>query len=539
MVYLTLTTIPSRLNSRYPLDIKECLNSLLNQTYSNYEIHLNIPSTLKHTGETYEIPEWLTQLESENAKLKLFTGLEDIGPVTKLYYTVQRVNNPEDLIIVVDDDLIYDERLVEEQVNNQKKFVGAVVGYDGIDSVDDFYMDVRKHFCSGTNEHNKVKVLQHYKSVSYRRKYFEADFNTFIKDNLSWNDDLLVSAYFSSKKRDKISTYHESDPIPATEDDWRNTVGTTFPLKGHTQHERAEGCNVYRDAEIYDRHKELYRIIETGYYEDRFSNLQTVIYTNDSALPMAEITYQEYIDHAPSDHRTTIVTNKVSEGYSPKFPQAVFNSEEENRGGKQFAATMLKYLESINSEFIFFLLDDYITYRKFSRHDFNRLLRMMIDVNADYFSFDRKQEQFTRGFKDFNTNQYDSEYINQVDSSDLHRFSVQPCIWKRESLIKLLKKYPNLDIHTFETDKTIVEEDFLTLGFNWHVFDPKIPATEGFEHHFVISTVEIIRHGVFMVPENGFARSTADFPCQTVYKVIDKYNLKEKEEFKKLLANLA
>jgi len=117
MIYLTLTTLPTRLNSIYPEDIKLCIDSLLNQTYSDYEIHLNIPSKHKHTGEKYEIPDWLIKKESENPKLKVFTGLEDLGPVTKVFYTVDRVKNPDDLIIVVDDDMIYDERLIQEHIN--------------------------------------------------------------------------------------------------------------------------------------------------------------------------------------------------------------------------------------------------------------------------------------------------------------------------------------------------------------------------------------------------------------------------------------
>jgi hypothetical protein len=538
MVYLTLTTIPSRLNSSYNLDIKECLNTLLNQTHNNYEIHLNIPSKLKYTGEEYIIPDWLLKLQESNSKLKVFSGLEDMGPATKLYHTVQRITNPEDIIIVVDDDLLYDSRLVEEQVNNQKKFIGAVVGYDGINSVDNFQKDIRDYFCSGINEHNKVKVLQHYKSISYKRKYFEDDFNDFVLSNLSWNDDVLMSAYFASKYRDRIATFHPDDPVFTTEDRWRETVGTSFPIKGHTQHERKEGCNLYREEKVDDKHQELYKIIDRGYFEDRFRNLQTVIYTNDLNIGLAEIACTEYKKYAPLNSVVTIVTNKISENFQPSTKHTVFSAEIENKKGKQFAGTMLKYLNTINSEFILFLLDDYITYRNFSQHDFNRLLKLLEDYNVDYFSFDRKQEQFTRNFKSFKNDLYDEEYINIVDSSDIHRFSVQPCIWRRTSLINILEKYPDLDIHTFETDPTIVNESLLTLGFNWHVFDPKIPSTEGFEHHFVFSAVEVGRHGVFMIPENGQPRSRNDFPCQTVYNLIETYNLRSKPNFKHLLGDL-
>ena len=47
-VILTFTTIPSRLNdTKYGYNgIKSNLDSIVNQTYENYEIHFNIPYTL-------------------------------------------------------------------------------------------------------------------------------------------------------------------------------------------------------------------------------------------------------------------------------------------------------------------------------------------------------------------------------------------------------------------------------------------------------------------------------------------------------------
>ena len=535
MVYLTLTTIPTRLNSKYPEDIRRCLDSLLNQTYTDFEIHLNIPSKLKYTQEEYIIPDWLKEKQEEDSRLKVFTGLEDLGPVTKVFYTVPRVKNPEDFIIVVDDDIIYDERMVQEQLNNQNKFVGAIVCYDGIDSVDDFYLDVRKHFCSGTNEHNKVNIAQHYKSVSYKRKYFESDFEDFIKTNLTWDDDLLISAYFSTKKRDRISTHHIEDPIPATEDEWRTTVGNTFPFKGNTQHEREEGCNVYRDDEIYNNSEVLSRYINSGYHDEKYNKLQTVIYTNDVTLPVAEVALQEFKEYAPVDSNITIVTNKLLEEYTPKFPDYIFSAEVDNNRGFQFAEVMTKYLKTIDNEYIFFLLDDYITLNRFSRHDFNRVLNLMTTHKVDYFSLDKKHAARTRKFENYPNEYFDNEYINVIPPDDIHRFSVQPCIWKRESLINLLEKYPDIDVHKLETDKVIANESLKTLGFNWHVFKPEIPSTEGFEHHFMFTCAEIIRHGVFMCLENGYHRGEQEVPVKTIRKVVEKYKMIGKKEFKKVL----
>jgi hypothetical protein len=92
-IILTLTTIPSRLSDSSDYGMKSCIESLLNQNYNEYEIHINIPGRSKQTGEEYIIPEWLKEIS--NDKLKIFSDLEDLGPVTKIYYTLQRITNPE------------------------------------------------------------------------------------------------------------------------------------------------------------------------------------------------------------------------------------------------------------------------------------------------------------------------------------------------------------------------------------------------------------------------------------------------------------
>ena len=103
-------------------------------------------------------------------------------------------------------------------------------------------------------------------SVSYKRRFFENDFFTFVNDNFSWNDDLLFAAYFSYKKRDRIATFHISDPQFKTLDEWSVGGGvTTFPVIRHTNHESIEGCNIFRGNKIDDNGDALFKIIDAGY----------------------------------------------------------------------------------------------------------------------------------------------------------------------------------------------------------------------------------------------------------------------------------
>ena len=261
-VILTLTTLPSRLTPEvFEQGIKSNIDSLLNQNYEGeYEIHFNVPSVLKHTGEEYIIPEWIREISNTNPKFKIFDGLEDLGPVTKLAHTLNRIDDPETIIIVCDDDLVYHPDMIIEQVKNQNKYENTAVGYDGIRANDpSCFEDIRGHYVVSIYKDVYVDILQHYKTVSYRRRFFEDDFFTDFVGK-SWADDILVAAYMGKQGIKKLVTYYEHEEQLITIEQWQEKGGvTTFPVLRHTNHEREEGCNLYRDAQMNDNHMDFVR----------------------------------------------------------------------------------------------------------------------------------------------------------------------------------------------------------------------------------------------------------------------------------------
>ena len=54
---ISLTTLPNR-----NLSLRENLNSLLSQNYSNFEIHLNIPKESPLNGKWDELKAWQDEL---------------------------------------------------------------------------------------------------------------------------------------------------------------------------------------------------------------------------------------------------------------------------------------------------------------------------------------------------------------------------------------------------------------------------------------------------------------------------------------------
>ena len=278
-IIVTLTTVPERFtgtHSETEYGMISNIDSLLNQEFDGeYEIHLNVPTALRYTGEVYEFPEWLLERERDfPTKLKIFRGVEDMGPLTKLYHTVQRVTDPEAIIIVVDDDLVYHPKMVEEQVNNQEKEEGCVSGYDGTRMEDPYSLtdppDIRTHFCVSVFKDCHVNFLQHYKTVSYRRKFFGEDFNSFIAEFVDmetmagWNDDITVGAYMKRSGYKAMVRAYAGEEQLITIEQWEEKGGVlTFPVLRHIARGGEEGCYRYRRDKLEDQ--QYMEFVKRGY----------------------------------------------------------------------------------------------------------------------------------------------------------------------------------------------------------------------------------------------------------------------------------
>ena len=243
-VIITLSTVPGKLIDPHGENgIPSCIKSLCEQTYDNYEVHFNIPPIYKVYNTEYIIPEWLNDFTQQYPHLKIYRP-EDIGPSTKIVPTLERIDDPETIIIVVDDDLVYHPDMVTEHIKHQLANDFAY-GYDGMDNRHESFRfnDVRDHYVVSIYIDLPVNILQHYKSVSYKRKYFEQDFwDEFIGKTTS--DDILLSAYMNYKDILKMVMSYDKEEQLIDIEDWRIKGGvTTFPVIKHTSHEGNLGCN--------------------------------------------------------------------------------------------------------------------------------------------------------------------------------------------------------------------------------------------------------------------------------------------------------
>jgi len=242
-VVISLTTIPNRLNPDRPgYGLKPALDRLTTLSYGDYEVHLNIPFVNNKSGEYYTIPNWLQEYNSD--KLKIFRT-EDYGSITKLIPTVDRLSDPDDIIITVDDDLNYMDGFIEYHLEKRKQYPDAAIGFAGIGSIGGTC-----HFCTTVKDDVRVKILEGYKTVSYKKGFFGSDFKDFAIGN--WNDDMIISAYLGKNYIQKMVVAYDKDT------DYSPRV-ESFPVIGHLPNERG-GCWWFRNESVPDNHQIYYKL---------------------------------------------------------------------------------------------------------------------------------------------------------------------------------------------------------------------------------------------------------------------------------------
>ena len=104
MIFVSLTTIPQRISN-----LNKSVESLLKQTRKPDKIFINIPNKYKRFKETINS----NQIPKFESGIVEIIRCEDYGPGTKLLGSIDKVKK-DSLIILVDDDHIYEDYMIEK-----------------------------------------------------------------------------------------------------------------------------------------------------------------------------------------------------------------------------------------------------------------------------------------------------------------------------------------------------------------------------------------------------------------------------------------
>tara|TARA_B100000989_G_scaffold282647_1_gene247922 strand:- start:173 stop:907 length:735 start_codon:yes stop_codon:yes gene_type:complete len=178
---VSLTTIPSRINN-----IKQTIDSIINQSIKPNKIFLNLPNTFKRFKNDSFTEEEIKRINYENLEI---VRCDDFGPGTKIMGSIEKIKNNYDFVVLIDDDHEYHPRFLEIFSNNFKK---NPINYS-------FYLnkifDIKMGQCADGFLFNCVFLDK-----------IEKFYSNYVNDNknLFHDDDLWIAIYLYCVKKTKI-----------------------------------------------------------------------------------------------------------------------------------------------------------------------------------------------------------------------------------------------------------------------------------------------------------------------------------------------
>lgn len=186
-VVFSFSTSPKRISKIEPF-----LNSLLSQTRKPDYIYANLPKVFKRDNSTF-LPETIPDFLTKNPKV-IINYTEDIGPATKIVPTISLLDDPETIVISVDDDILYSPGLTKLFLSYSQRFPDCVI--TGTSFINDSTMP---------NIGAKIyyaQFLEGFSGVLYKKKFFDGFSDKFITvspKECFLADDLMLSNFILSK----------------------------------------------------------------------------------------------------------------------------------------------------------------------------------------------------------------------------------------------------------------------------------------------------------------------------------------------------
>jgi hypothetical protein len=155
-IVVSLTTSPTRIDFIEPV-----IQNLENQTLKPSKIVVNVPHIFKRTNAEFtKIPDFLTK----NPRVTV-NRCEDIGPATKIIPTAELyANEPDTMMISIDDDISYTTTFVETLVKYANKYPDSAITGESF---------MRLPHKKNDPKTNYAQLVEGYSSVLYRKRFFD------------------------------------------------------------------------------------------------------------------------------------------------------------------------------------------------------------------------------------------------------------------------------------------------------------------------------------------------------------------------------
>ena len=258
-------------------------------------------------------------------------------------------------------------------------------------------------------------------------------------------------------------------------------------------------------------------------------DISFVVFTNENYFNLLYLTLPYTIENTKHLNKTiNIVSNKIPQHEKFDGVNYIDSNVNFSGDGSHFRDSLLFALNQIPEDYILFLCDDYLIKSPINKNRFDNIINILDIINGDYLALGTQKhiENFVVNWEKPNITL--SEYgfpdgcFYKFDVTARHMYSVQPCVWKKSSLIELLIHNPSLTLHQLDNTNILNKkgenrqlseffnfsfyenkENFFDYGFNnfcyhcppitYHV-DEKPLSTD----LLLIDYIEIVRHGKFL-----------------------------------------
>ena len=211
MLFISFTILPSRIPQ-----LCSFLNTIHQQTQQPDAVFIHCPKHCLRTNQSYDIEYVKKSIrQSVIASIVYLNILSyDYGPISKLYPLLSiKTIQPDDMIIIMDDDIHYNNYLIENLVNNFKFYqTKCVVCISGL-----LYPTLNNITCRINKQGTSCELIEAAFSYIIKRSFLKNDMNKWVlatQDNTSLksshfenaflSDDYLISRYLDQHNILKI-----------------------------------------------------------------------------------------------------------------------------------------------------------------------------------------------------------------------------------------------------------------------------------------------------------------------------------------------
>lgn len=164
-IVVSLTSTPTRVDKLY-----KTLDSILAQKRVPDAVYINLPRRFGKENKPFPVPQALKDFVAKRPRIHINRPPKDLGPGTKIHPTLAKEKGPHTRIVTIDDDVLYDRRLLKVLEDRSKAMPDRALCFAGwnVSPTGDLW-DLGDHCREST-----VDIIEGWAGALYVRKFFMA-----------------------------------------------------------------------------------------------------------------------------------------------------------------------------------------------------------------------------------------------------------------------------------------------------------------------------------------------------------------------------